>query len=240
MIDDPLMTLLLAPILIPQGIYTRKVTPKLPEAGGERAGVHGKGKPLRLLILGDSAAAGVGVDSQSKALSGNLIAKLSNDFLIDWRLEAESGVKTSEVIQKLESMNAFKTDVVLISLGVNDVTSSIQLKVWLRLQEKLKVLLLSKFSAKHILMCSLPPMHAFPSLPQPLRWYLGRRSTSFNSALLKQSLSSENFEFVPVSFPMKQEYFADDGFHPSHLAYSLWSEVALKHICLKFKGAGPT
>lgn len=135
-------------------------------------------------------------------------------------------------------MNAFKTDVVLISLGVNDVTSSIQLKAWLQQQEVLKALLISKFKAKHILMFSLPPMQDFPSLPQPLRWYLGRRSTLFNSELLKQSLLSENLEFVPVSFPVKREYFADDGFHPSHLAYSLWSEVALKHIYHKLKGAG--
>ena len=32
---------------------------KLPEAAGERRGESGEGSPLRLLILGDSAAAGV-------------------------------------------------------------------------------------------------------------------------------------------------------------------------------------
>ena len=61
----------LAPLLILQGLYVRRVTPKLPEPLGKRSGVHGTGPRLRLLILGDSAAAGVGVSTQSQAYQVN-------------------------------------------------------------------------------------------------------------------------------------------------------------------------
>jgi len=233
MIDDPLVSLLLAPLLIPQGLYTRKVTPKLPEAEGERKGKHGAGTALKLLILGDSAAAGVGVKQQTEALSGQLVSRLSKNYHIDWRLEAQTGVTTAEVIQKLERISAFKTDVVLISLGVNDVTSSVSLKNWLVFQDKLRNLLVTKFRAKHILLSSIPPMSRFPSLPQPLRWYLGRRSSAFNEALFKQSQPHDELEFVDVSFPIEKAFFADDGFHPNHLAYQLWSDIAAERICLK-------
>jgi len=54
----------LSPLLVCQGIYVRRVTPKLPEADGPRSGEAGSGALLRLLVLGDSAAAGVGVRTQ--------------------------------------------------------------------------------------------------------------------------------------------------------------------------------
>ncbi len=56
-----LVTAALAPLLLWQGRHVRRVTPRLPEAAGPRAGTTGHGPPLRLLVLGDSAAAGVGV-----------------------------------------------------------------------------------------------------------------------------------------------------------------------------------
>ena len=58
----------LSPLLICQGMYVRRVTPKLPEADGPRSGEAGSGALLRLLVLGDSAAAGVGVPARKKRL----------------------------------------------------------------------------------------------------------------------------------------------------------------------------
>lgn len=49
-----LSTLLLLPVLFVQGSKVRKNTPRLAEAKGEREGSIGQGKPLSLLILGDS------------------------------------------------------------------------------------------------------------------------------------------------------------------------------------------
>ena len=48
--------LVLAPILATQGLWTRRVVPKLPEPPCPRSGKVGCGQPLRLLVLGDSAA----------------------------------------------------------------------------------------------------------------------------------------------------------------------------------------
>ena len=59
-----LATAVLFPILIPQGLYVSITVPRLPEPTGERVGEVGHGSPLRLLIVGDSSAAGVGVATQ--------------------------------------------------------------------------------------------------------------------------------------------------------------------------------
>jgi len=235
MIDDPVITTLLAPLLIPQGIYTRIVTPKLPEAEGAREGLSGVGKSLKLLILGDSAAAGVGVESQHQALSGQLATKLSSHCSLEWRLEAETGSKTADIIKRLEQLDEFKVDMVIISLGVNDVTSNVRLQKWLELQERLRSILVSKFDAKVILLSSIPPMERFPSLPQPLRWYLGRKSKAFNSGLMQQSRQFSDLKYMDINFPHEDGYIAEDGFHPSIRAYDLWSDLVVKEITQKLE-----
>lgn len=61
-----LLKIALATILVVQEKQVKGNTPRLPEAGRPRKGVRGdRGKQIRLLILGDSAAAGVGVDHPS-------------------------------------------------------------------------------------------------------------------------------------------------------------------------------
>ena len=72
-----LPALALSPLLLAQGVYVRRVTPRLPEAPGSRSGVAGGGPSLKLLILGDSAAAGVGAASQDEALAGQLAVALA-------------------------------------------------------------------------------------------------------------------------------------------------------------------
>ena len=70
-----LRTLLTAPLWLAQGVHVAITTERLPEAAGPRQGRIGAGR-LRLLILGDSSAAGVGVATQDLALAGRLAAAL--------------------------------------------------------------------------------------------------------------------------------------------------------------------
>ena len=112
----------LGPILFAQGLYVRWVTPRLPEPAGVRCGMGGAGKSLRLLVVGDSAAAGVGADSQSSALSGQLVSALAPHFCLSWRLLARTGYKVQDVLDHLESAHPESFDLAVVSVGVNDVT----------------------------------------------------------------------------------------------------------------------
>ena len=67
----------LAPVLLVQGKRLRRETPKLPDAALPWSGSVPGPTPLRLLVLGDSTAAGVGADTQDEALPGNLARELS-------------------------------------------------------------------------------------------------------------------------------------------------------------------
>lgn len=214
----------LAPILLGQGIYVRRVTPKLPEPVGARAGNAGQGKPLRVLIVGDSAAAGVGVAHQNEALSGQLAAALATQYQVSWQLIAQTGLTTLELMQQLRQLPAQSFDIAITSLGVNDVTSQVKPKHWLQHQQQLISLLFNKYGVQKILLSSVPPMHHFSALPHPLRWYLGQRAQSLNS-LLKQAVQQrENCVFVATQFEKNSRLLAVDGFHPSSHAYTVWAK----------------
>lgn len=215
-------TLGLAPLLIAQGRHVRRVTPRLPEPTGPRSGSAGSGPCVRLLIVGDSSAAGVGASTQDDGLSGQLVSHLRSTFQVNWELRAKTGHAVKEVLEELEAASAESFDVTLIAVGVNDVTGRTSSKVWNAQHAKLVTLLKNKFGVRHILFSSLPPMHRFPALPQPLRWYLGMRAKQLNGLLQKIADADSQCELLQMNFPFEIQYMATDGFHPGPLAYALW------------------
>jgi lysophospholipase L1-like esterase len=220
---ETLIKLILAPVLLVQGLYVRRVTPKLPEPAGERSGVAGDGPHLRLLILGDSAAAGVGVASQAEALSGQLVANLVADYRVSWKLLAQSGFDTTQVMAMVDRTATEPFDAVLVSVGVNDVTGGLSAKEWGANMARLLDLLLWKYGARYVLLAPVPPMHAFPALPQPLRWYLGRRARRFNQALAELASSRVDCQLQTSDFLLQHDSLAADGFHPGAPVYALWA-----------------
>jgi lysophospholipase L1-like esterase len=213
----------------------------LPEPGGLREGVEGTGPPLRLLIFGDSAAAGVGASTQRNALSGQLVAALKDSFEVHWKLVARTGATSRDALHTLNELTAEPFDVVVTSLGVNDVTARLPLKEWQLGQSRLISLLERKFAAQHILLSALPPMHRFPALPQPLRWYIGSRALQFNKALARLARQRPGCEFVTLGYTdLATESMATDGFHPGPAVYRRWAEVVAGQIKTRVLYEGST
>ena len=226
-----LATIALAPVLLLQGRHVRRTVALLPEPAGSRQGASGSGPLLRLLVTGDSAAAGVGAQTQDAALTGRIVAGLMNSFHVKWKLIAFTGATTADILDHLQQTPAEDFDVVVTSLGVNDVTGRRSLADWRRQQEQLVALLENKFRARHILLSGLPPMHRFPALPQPLRWYIGSRAKQFDSALAGLATNQAGCEFVKLSYAMMDpQAMAADGFHPGPVIYGLWAAEVLRRI----------
>ncbi len=221
---DHLITLSLGPLLLAQGWKVRRDTPVLPEPPGPRSGELGAGRRLSVLILGDSAAAGVGADHQDDALSGQIVQRLQCDYTVSWRLAAQTGATTLSTIDDLEAIAPQRYDVIVTSLGVNDVTSGVALSHWLERQRLLRERCFQRFDAGMIVNAGLPPVHGFPALPQPLRWYLGRRASQFDVAC-EQALEQEPaVRYLSLRFSEEMSLMASDGFHPGPEVYSRWAE----------------
>ncbi|MGH8385103.1 MAG: SGNH/GDSL hydrolase family protein [Pseudomonas sp.] len=232
---EALAKIMLGPVLLLQGLYTRRVTPKLPEAEGEREGVAGSGEVLRLLILGDSAAAGVGALTQTDALSGQLVSRLARDHQVMWKLWARSGLDSQSLLELLEQKTAESFDVVLLSIGVNDVTSTLTVDQWIARQQQLLATLCGTFGVRQVVISPLPPMHLFPALPQPLRWYLGNRAKRFNAHLAKLAGSEDHCTLLTIRLAPVAGSMARDGFHPGPLIYSAWADDAAIAIARRFR-----
>lgn len=225
-----LASIALAPILIAQALYVRRVTPRLPEPSGARSGTVGSGPRLRLLITGDSSAAGVGVASQQEALSGQLACGLSGAFELSWKVVARTGHSVKDVLGELQAAAPEPFDVAFICVGANDVTGHTWPRHWIGRQSALIELLATRFGVVHVIFSSLPPMHVFPALPQPLRWYLGMQAAMLDDMLGALVERDARCELLRVDFPVQPGYMASDGFHPGAAAYRLWASVAAKAI----------
>lgn len=225
-----LALVLLAPVLFIQGRYVRWATLRLAEAQGPRMGQAGEGEPLRLLIVGDSAAAGVGVGQQQRALSGCLAAQLSPRCELHWQVLARTGDRAEDLLEHLLAQAPQSHDVAVVSIGVNDVTGMTRARQW---QEHLRLIrqeLVDRFGVSRIYFCGLPPMHLFPALPQPLRWWLGLRARQLSA--LMQQLSDEDPVscYFEVPYSDQIEDAAIDGFHPGPLAYRRWAAHLARQI----------
>lgn len=220
-------TLTLLPIIAIQGIKVREKMPHLPEASGERDGVIGSGKPLSLLILGDSAAAGVGVEKQQDALSGAIITELGNEFTLTWKLQAQTGNTTQQVIQAAKQISDQQYDIVITSIGVNDATKFTSARSWLKQQRQLFADIQNRFKPKLIIVSGVPPMQHFPALPNPLAWLFGKYAAQMNQVLQEWLMPQDKFKFIQYDIKEFQALnlpMASDGFHPSKEIYAIWGQ----------------
>lgn len=227
----------LGPLLLAQGRRVRRVTPVLPEPPGPREGEAGEGPLLRLLVLGDSAGAGVGAGSQEEALTGRLVAGLRGRYRVRYRLVARTGATTASTLRLLERAEPFAVDAAVTSLGVNDVTGDVGVARFLALQARLHALLRERFGARLVLASGLPPMDRFPALPQPLRWYLGARARELDRALAAALPDGRGAEYLAVAGELDAAHMAADGFHPGPAVYAAWGAAAAGRIARAFDRA---
>lgn len=224
--------ILLGPLLWMQGKYVRLVTPRLPEPPGAREGVVGHGPQLRILIAGDSAAAGVGASSQDEALCGQLVGYLRPYRTVQWRLVAVNGLDSAGLVQLLEETPIERIDVVVLSIGVNDVTSLRSPSQWLQWQNQLATVIQTRFKPRLLIHSAIPPMHCFTALPQPLRWFMGTWAIEMNRRL-EATLSGNTGRILHWPFQeAASEGLAADGFHPGPIGYAAWAERLSRVILL--------
>jgi len=234
--NHQLAGILMSPILLKQGKQVRQHITLLPEPPGDRQGVTGTGPVVKLLIIGDSAGAGVGAAHQSEALSGRIVESLAPDFTVHWRLAARSGATVPATLRHLKRLEADAWDWVVISLGANDVVTRDSREHWRENLNTLRDLIQTRFGRPRILFSGLPPMHLFPALPQPLRWYLGARAKDFDRTMAQWASGQDRCERLPTDFPRDAALMASDGFHPGPGLYTLWGRAVADHI----RSAGET
>jgi len=218
--------LALAPILVPQTVHLRHIVPLLPEPPKPWQGGGGI-DPIRLLVLGDSMAIGVGVDNAAKGLAGNLAAELTahTGRSVRWRARGHNGATASDVVRDfLANALAEPTDVVTISLGAND---AMQVRSHRAFRRDIKRIVRAVFAAHPraiVLVSALPAFHRYGLLPEPLRSTLYLHARSLEVSARRALERFPRAHMTPPLPPYPAGFFATDDFHPSAEGYQEWAQ----------------
>jgi len=220
-------TVALAPLLAVQGVRVRRSTPRLPGACGPLTGSVPGPRPLCLLALGESTVDGVGARTHEEALTGQLASALARRWGrgVDWRVAARTGANARTVTAELLTDACREpADLVVVALGVND---TIELNSARRYRRDLLALVVAVRRALGpvpVVLAGVPPLGAFPTLPQPLRLVLGLRGAALDAAAATLA-ALPGVTHCPVPRAVVQpDLFAPDGFHPGPAGYHLWAE----------------
>jgi lysophospholipase L1-like esterase len=227
-----LIALVMAPILFPQSRIMLSHLPVLPETPGPWNGTVEGPDPVRLLVFGDSTAAGVGVDSQQEALVTGIATELSNRIGrgVEWKVLARSGATVGELHAFfLPSVQRGQWDYVFLTMGVNDVNHLRSKRLFTRdLDAILDGIEASSPDAK-IALNGIPRMENFRSLPYPLGTILGARAHRLNAGAHEVLRRHPQVVHTPP-WPIKTPgFFAVDNFHPGKVGYAAWSKAAVAY-----------
>lgn len=239
----------LAPLLLVQARQAVRRAPRLPAASGPVHGIAGHEEPARrLLVIGESTAAGVGARTHAQALAGFLAADLSGRLggTVSWLARGKGGATAHKVLAELVPAGPEPFDVTVVTVGINDLFDRRALRQWAAdLRNLIEALTIeaprsetprsetpgSQNDGARIIVSGMPPVHLAPGIPQPLRFVLGRRATAMDR-VTRQVAAACRATYVPINVPPADSgrLFASDGFHPSEAGYREWARVLAEAV----------
>ena len=220
-----LPALLVAPVAVGQGRALQRDIPRLPEAHGPRDGLIGgagsrNAKPLRLLVVGDSTAMGTGVSKLEDGLPGQLGRLLDAGPEagggVAWRAVGRNGATAAEVLQEFAAAAvAAHFDLAVVMVGWND---ALRLRGGSEFSRALGALLDRLHAASpnaRLVVVAPPAFGRFASLPNPLRWALGRQARGLTRRA--ERVARSHAAVIAPGFDGRS--VASDQFHPDAAGY---------------------
>lgn len=176
----------------------------------------GLGEPLRLVVLGDSAAAGHGITDPVDALPqriGVQLAKASGRR-VAVRSIAVSGATTSDVLRfQAPQLRDFAADVVVVNVGVNDALGRSVAK---DLDEQTVALVRAVrgfVPDAHVVLVETPDLSNAPGIPFATGLLVRRRCRRVR-AVQRAAAHEAGVPIVQLPDRLERVMFGDDGFHP--------------------------
>ncbi|MEM7069690.1 MAG: SGNH/GDSL hydrolase family protein [Pseudomonadota bacterium] len=221
------------PIYVWQGLAVRRSTVRLePPPQKPLVNLKGEGEPINVLFIGDSSAAGVGVDDFEECVAGRLPGLLNQKSGRPVRQRtsgnnsATAGLIRDMVVPNLPQENC---DYLIISIGTNDAKNFHSGRRFCKEFGTLLYALHAKFPDAKIIWQGLIDMEGVPILPFPLKKILGIRSRMILER--GRTLCRERSALAPESKwePIRRN-FSQDGFHASSEGYRAWAEELADYI----------
>jgi lysophospholipase L1-like esterase len=205
-----------------------------------------EGEPIRLALLGDSSAAGYGVDAPRKTIGALLATGLAEQVRrpVDLRCAAVVGAQSRHLGLQLGRLKGFRPDVAVILIGGNDVTHRQNVPEAVRaLGDAVRTL---REGDADVVVGTCPDLGAIEPIQPPLKW-LARRWSRQLAALQTIAVVEAGGRTVslgdllgPQFAAEPEKMFAWDRFHPSEDGYRAAAAALLPTMISAFlEPAGP-
>jgi lysophospholipase L1-like esterase len=230
----PLLAWLAFPVYAWQGIGVRLRTRRLlPAEGPVTLSIPGTGAPVRLLVLGDSSAASVGIARTDRGIAAILAGMVARDTgrPITWRAAGFNSA-TAGQLRDFVLPNLAHDDWthVVLSVGTNDAKNFHTVARFKREFGGLLYALNARFPGARIVWSPVIDMTTVPALPPLLAKILEIRAQAINAmgTRLCHERGAVPANRLPVEDPRLG--FSTDGFHASEAGYRAWAEHLLPLI----------
>lgn len=237
-----LMAIPVFPIMFLQAMKLKRDFPDLPEAKNPKGKTSGS-SGLRLLMLGESSIAGVGVEDHKDCIGGQLATELSRlrQISIDWQVVAKSGYTAKQVRENLlVTIPKEPFDLIVIGLGGNDTFKLNTPWYWKKSMRKLVLDLHKKHPEATIVITYMPPVHTFLAFSRLIRFFLGNLTKLLGREMKRLAPDYDYLlyfdyvvsweDWISHSEARNPADFFSDGVHPSALTYQLWGQGTARFI----------
>jgi lysophospholipase L1-like esterase len=225
---------LLLPIVVVQGMWVRATMEVASPAAGPTIGTVGdaSGPPLRIAVVGESTAAGCGVDTHDAGFPGCLARDIAARARrpVTWEVVGQHAATARRIRYRLLPRLVESLDVAVLLAGANDVLVRRTPGQW---GDDLAAIVDGRTErAEHVAVAGVPPFAAFPSLPTTLGRYLAQRAGALDE--VSQHVCAERPRATWISstdiLPVSRDFFAQDRFHPSAPGYRRWAQAVAAHL----------
>lgn len=228
-----LLSWLALPVYVWQGVGVRLRTERMaPAEGAVTGGLPGRGEPVRLLVIGDSSAASVGIRATDKGLAAVLagLVNIRTGLPVEWRAAGSNSATAGQVRDFVVPNLAHDPYThIVVSVGTNDAKNFHTMRRFKREFGGLIYALKAKWPQARIVWSPVVDMRLVPAMPPLLGRILEIRAALVNR--LAARLCLERGAVPAVRLPiLDASGFSTDGFHASEAGYAYWAEHLLPFV----------
>ena len=201
------------------------------------------GNVLSFAVLGDSSAAGLGVD-QPAELPGVVLARglaKEADRPVLLNTLAICGSTSRQLASQVDAALLDPPAAVLITIGANDV--ALRMSPWRSAKLLGEGVSRLRMAGAAVVVGTCPDLGAIRAIPQPLRaiaraWSLALARLQRDAVLRAGGLPVPIADLLPPEFATQPGFFSRDRFHPSTAGYAAACAVLLPALSSVLGGWG--
>ena len=189
------------------------------------------GKPLLIVVVGDSSCTGPGVGEPSEIWCRLVASRIAaRGHLVTLKSFALGGATSSSALQtQVPEAEAVRADLTFVAVGTNDVIHQVSLST---LEKNLdeSVRRLSRVS-KQVVVAGIGDLGTVPRLLPPLRQLASRRGRSADAVQARVAerhgaIKADLWGAAAEAFRTDPSIFSADLFHPAAPGHVVWAEAA--------------